>query len=437
MTSTAVTELCGVNSNLQCKPGVGKAQANGFADAFMTASGNENEIAKSENLSKIHGTDVQRDRIISKQQKDVEKFNIKEKNIEEEMEKKASEIAAVIADKVNSVSEENISPEDVENIEGASLFTKDGRQQIVEELLGIADPIEMITDGEIYDMFVEMEGDVEVLMAELEDELGITDDEIENILKKLTENLEGENILPEIETEGLENTADFKAETDFEEITVTEETADTLKTENSLTGIDAKKEADDKSEDSKENNSSNNMTAMAQNFNPETVGDEFTVQTPESNTDEFISTQRIMEQITDYIKSKSSEDHKEVEMQLHPENLGNIHLSVTSKSGNVTANIIAQSESVRAALETQMIQLKESFEEHGITVDAVEITVRNERFDRNMDDSRDDANREAERKPAARRLNLSGLINGEEIEEEDEIAAEMMVANGNSLDYKA
>ena len=70
-----------------------------------------------------------------------------------------------------------------------------------------------------------------------------------------------------------------------------------------------------------------------------------------------------MRQIMDYMKVSVKADSSELEMQLHPQSLGTLHIQMASRNGVVTANFIAQNETVKAALESQMVQLKENFAE--------------------------------------------------------------------------
>lgn len=63
-------------------------------------------------------------------------------------------------------------------------------------------------------------------------------------------------------------------------------------------------------------------------------------------------TQDIMRQIMDYMKVSVKADSSDLEMQLHPQSLGTLHIQVASKNGVVTANFITQNETVKAALES-------------------------------------------------------------------------------------
>ena len=150
-----------------------------------------------------------------------------------------------------------------------------------------------------------------------------------------------------------------------------------------------------------------------------------------------VNTERIMEQITESIKLSSTDGISEMEMQLHPASLGTLQVQVTSKGGVLTANFITQNEAVKAALESQMIQLKNQFEEQGVRVEAIEVTVQTHEFERNLDQGRgnNSQGQEPSRRGRVRRLNLNDPMTAEEPEEEDMLAKDMMEANGNTVDY--
>ncbi len=148
----------------------------------------------------------------------------------------------------------------------------------------------------------------------------------------------------------------------------------------------------------------------------------------------------IMRQIMDYMKIQIKPDVSNVEMQLHPENLGTLQIHVSSKGGNITAQFFTQNETVKAVLESQMIQLKENFAEQGVKVDAIEITVQTHQFEQNLEQGRGRSQNEPDKKVRTRRIRLDGALTMENLdtmEEEDQLAAEMMAANGSTVDYTA
>ena len=152
-------------------------------------------------------------------------------------------------------------------------------------------------------------------------------------------------------------------------------------------------------------------------------------------------TQDIMNQIMDHMKINLKADVQELQMQLHPASLGTVNVQIASKDGAVTAHFTTQNETVRAVIETQLIQLKQQFEEQGIKVDAVEVTVANHQYGEQFSQEHENTNGQA-RKSAkgTRRINLDELDEEEgleEMEETDRIAVEMMQASGNTVDYTA
>ena len=152
----------------------------------------------------------------------------------------------------------------------------------------------------------------------------------------------------------------------------------------------------------------------------------------------------MMQQIMDYIKVEVKPDMNSLQMQLHPEELGTLQIEITNKNGMVTAQFTTQDESVKAVIETQLIQLKENLNEQGVKVQAVEVTVASQQFDRNLDkNGRENAAGEEQEKASKkqiRRINLNELDMETELEDADDairIAADMMARNGNTIDFMA
>lgn len=151
-------------------------------------------------------------------------------------------------------------------------------------------------------------------------------------------------------------------------------------------------------------------------------------------------TRMIMDQILDFMKFKLGDGLTQLEMQLHPENLGTLQIQIASRHGVLTAQFTAQNEAVKAALESQMVQLQEHFEEQGVKVEAIEVTVQSHAFERNLEQGNQERH-QAEQNAAAqnrvRRLNLGNPeeMPEEELNEADRLAADIMAQSGNSVDY--
>lgn len=150
----------------------------------------------------------------------------------------------------------------------------------------------------------------------------------------------------------------------------------------------------------------------------------------------------VIRQIAQNVRVGISQENTSMEMQLNPENLGKIYLQVTAREGSVHATIAAQNEAVRAALETQVAELKENLNQAGVKVDAVEVTVASHEFEKNLEQNERQQQNEGERQQemVSRRKNSGVTLSGgteEILSEEEALAARIMQDNGNSVDFTA
>ncbi|MCR5223016.1 MAG: flagellar hook-length control protein FliK, partial [Lachnospiraceae bacterium] len=152
--------------------------------------------------------------------------------------------------------------------------------------------------------------------------------------------------------------------------------------------------------------------------------------------------QEIVRQVTDFIRVNISPEETSMELQLHPASLGTIHMNIASQNGIVTAQLLVQNESVKEALESQLMQLQETFEEQGTKVEAVEVAVASYNLDRGPFQDRDDRQdrQNADEQRGRRRINLNlNDLNADDLElsEEDQLAKDVMEMNGTSVDFSA
>lgn len=150
---------------------------------------------------------------------------------------------------------------------------------------------------------------------------------------------------------------------------------------------------------------------------------------------ELPESQQVMNQILDYMKVSMKPEDTILNMQLHPENLGTLHIQITAREGIMTAHFTASSEAVKSVLETQMVVLKENLEQQDIKVDAIEVTVETHQFESNLEQGRQRGEEESGRKPRRRRLNIGSLESEEELTQPDQVLSEMMAQSGSSVDY--
>ena len=83
----------------------------------------------------------------------------------------------------------------------------------------------------------------------------------------------------------------------------------------------------------------------------------------------------ILDQVVSQIRLRVVADTTKLEMQLHPASLGKVNVAVSAAAGVTTAVLTVENQAAKEALESQMIILKENFQQQGLKVDAVEVTV--------------------------------------------------------------
>ncbi len=152
-------------------------------------------------------------------------------------------------------------------------------------------------------------------------------------------------------------------------------------------------------------------------------------------------TQDIMRQIMDYMKIQVKPDVTSLEMQLHPASLGTLQIHVASKGGVLTANFVAQNEAVKAALESQMVQLKDNFAQQGVKVEAIEVTVQTHQFEGNLEQGQRGSGNQnpSGRRPRSRRITPDESLATEALSgaQEQGRLAQMPGAVGSTVDYTA
>ncbi|MBQ7919988.1 MAG: flagellar hook-length control protein FliK [Lachnospiraceae bacterium] len=148
--------------------------------------------------------------------------------------------------------------------------------------------------------------------------------------------------------------------------------------------------------------------------------------------------QMIMDQIMEHMDIQLNAEESTLQMQLHPEKLGTLQVTISAKEGVMTAQFTTESEAVKAVLENQIIQLQDKFDQQNIKVEAIEITVATHGFEQNLQqDDQKDNYQEEEKKSRVRKIDLGSLETMEELPEEDQVVADMMQLHGNRVDYMA
>ncbi|MCM1261627.1 MAG: flagellar hook-length control protein FliK [Butyrivibrio sp.] len=373
---------------------------------------------------------------------------------------------------VEEVAQEmEVTPEEVEEamavlgLSAFQLLDPDNMKQLLVEISGNEDHLSILTDGELYGHLQNLLEEVSMTMEELQTSLGLSEEELNTLLadmavvetdaEEVPQNIQVQGALvnagsktDDMELDKLDGSKDYTVTVhkDGETVKVKVAVDDVTGEENSKEEVTAKAEIQTGAEnrqsgreaqgnDKGEGNTSNMM--MQTPVEQPTMGE---VIQEQPLVERYIDVDDIMNQIGEYMKLNLKADVQELELQLHPASLGNVNIQITAKDGIITAQFTTQNEAVKAAIESQLVQLRTQFDEQGLKVDAVEVAVADYRFNQNFAGNEEKSGEGADAKKNRRRINLNEL-NMEELpedmEDDERLAAQMMAQNGSTVDYTA
>ena len=259
------------------------------------------------------------------------------------------------------------------------------------------EPAAIIIDGNLTEHLTEIVNAINDMVQAMSEELQIP---VEDVVKEFESYLaDGENVESEVVTEQPVTTV-IKDEETGKEITVTMEgnrvTETTTETTQTTDNVMNQSQTDDK-ESSADANASDDQNGSSDVFAGSLLNNlSDSIQNSAGIQSDFsqfynVNATDIMNQLIDSIRVNVTADTSSMELQLTPENLGKINLTVVAKDGQITASITAQNDLVKAVIESQLIQLKETLANQGLKVTDVEVTVANQEFNRNFDDNNGNA----------------------------------------------
>lgn len=497
MIMTPVTK--GINPLMGLRPPKqnGKLQdelSGSFSDAFSKATGQQNmslqkDAGVKQNTQVKPGNTEQKGLDDSKpvkvkdtgSQKELSKTDDAQtmEKVQDAAEKAGQELVGEVAEELGVTEEEVIAAMEALGFTFVDLLNVDNMTQLVLTLED-ADMLTLMTDGGLYDSLQNILGEVTQQLSQIGEAVELSPEELNVVMKQLgqQENAQpnGEvdvDAAPEKKTDAETDTKpdgkvygdakeDFGLPDGQEDYTVTvERNGEVVKVSVEVDG-NAKTETAEvtntkvaapeeelaepvkKDEGAKQEGSfqgSSNHTDLLLNHLTE---QENTVAQPEASFEtamagRTVDTQEIMNQIMNYMRVQVKADMTQMQLQLHPASLGTVNINISSKAGVITAQFMTQNEAVKAAVESQIVQLKNQFEEQGIKVEAVEVTVESHAFERNLNEGGESRHTAQEgKKKGVRKLNLNNLDLEEEVEDEaDQLAVEMMRAGGGTVDFTA
>lgn len=379
---------------------------------------------------------------------------------QETVEEKAGELMQEVADVLGIPLEKVEEAMEILGLTAVDLFDPANLKQLLLNLTDSVDEVALVTNETLYGNLQELLTAVEESLGALQEELGLNAEELDALMEQMTKEVPEEAPVqdmtqtPEVSVEGMKDYAvsvqrdgeTVQIKVTVDDATGTKSTSEQV-TDSTQTQIQApvkqEKAASDMGHGQEGANTGEHTTgnAILQHLMQQLETAETAEAPVEQPVYQSAQSEQIMNQIVEYMKFNISEETQKMEMQLHPASLGTVNVQIAAKDGVITAQFTTQNEAVRAVLETQLIQLKEQFEEQGIKVDAVEVTVANHAYgDQSFEGQQNMDQDKGSTKKGTRRINLDLLDGDEELAEMDDserIAVEMMQANGNTVDYMA
>ena len=469
MSSASITEITSyLVGNVGSDSSKAAAQTTGqdtFSQVFDKTGGEKTVVSTQETRTvKSDGESIQNhaniqkkntpDHLQGKQQ--VTKKVLEEEKMQEAAEKAAVQMVQEVADTLGIAIEEVEQVMESLGMIPIDLLSSENLTQLVIALNPGADLLTIMTNEQLFADLKGLMNTAQDLVNQLAQEFQLEPEQMTELMTGLREQAASqlepvvEKVQVPVDVQLEEAVVAFEPKLEVEKEAVSVEQKPVWQNQETQEAQTAVPVAENQSQKSKSQPDSN-----SQSNNRQPTGESFTANVMNQLSqavDEAVGTtngygvngQEIIDQITEQIKLTVKADTTEMELQLNPASLGSLKVQISSRAGVLTASFITQNEAVKAAIESQMVQLKENFEQQGLKVEAVEVNVEAHGFERSLDQQEREQNRFQEQaKKSGRRISLTGLEESEEelltddMSEGDKIIADMMIRNGNTVDYTA
>lgn len=143
----------------------------------------------------------------------------------------------------------------------------------------------------------------------------------------------------------------------------------------------------------------------------------------------------IARQIIEEVRVMAKPGQTTMELQLYPEHLGKVNVTISASEGGMSARFVVQNEMAKEAVEGQMLTLKETLSQQGIKVESIEVTVAGFSFDQNNQANEQD-NTPQKNNGNGRKITFEEAINMSE-EPTEEAVVRISDGSGLNIDYTA
>ena len=342
------------------------------------------------------------------------------------MEEAVSQIKEFVQEKFGVTEEELNSIMSALEITDDKLLDVNALTQLVMKFDKFENPSDMLINPDFNEDLKELLSQVEQIKTEsLEFKQPVGDEPKLEEESFITQNLEN------VETDNVED--DVLAEDEDVSIDETKVQIETLTTEEIVTEEATNNSANNQME-SKEQSSEKAETEETLNVNVVRPED-FAVRLTEDLSAKVGERQAItiVRQVVEQVSVQTKQGMTTMELQLYPAHLGRVVVQLVSKDGNVTAQITAETEAAKNALEGQLTLLKENLVNQGVRIENVEVTIASHAFEQNMQGERQGD----EQSGSKNRGRRAAQILGEDLSTENFETPEIIDVMGNTVSYSA
>lgn len=484
--STSAFELFSsarVNNNLSIvssDKSSNKSDVTNFDSIFSNTTKNikDNSNEQNYNVTKDNNKNVQINQNtvdknnIKNTNMNTDKNNINTENIQEDVITK--EVISEVEQNIKEIIKEELSLNDEEfemilcdlGITTLQLLIPENLQQFVLKANNQSDITAMIVNSDILEQFTQISTQLENI--DFENDFGITKEQLMNFIQndanfqQVENNINNENINEENVDEEDINSKNVNSENvnkeNIDEKSVNEENIDLKNVNKEDINIDKENvsqkdvNSDLKAEQFEQTNeeSSTDTNQQSQTDEKPTLDmnqfinnlaqyKQVSVEEISQQVEVVKQMRQIVEQIVEQVKTNVTSDTATMDMVLHPESLGRVNLSVVMKDGVMTANFVTENQMAKEALESQIMMLKDNLQNQGLKVDKVEVAIADFSFNQNQNTDTNSKEENHNEQTNSRRLNINdiNLLDDDDMSEEEALAADIMIKNGNNIDYTA
>lgn len=324
----------------------------------------------------------------------------------------------------------------------SDLMNSESLQQLLLASKGETDITSILTDENLANQMKELLEQVEGIISD--NQLGLSRDEIGDLISQAKFEMKNEPHTDAIISDGKQTEKVLSSNQPEAVNAIQNSTSEESKTTASE-GIKENAVGSILTEETKEGNSSSQQDTTEKELGAEdhfqTFIDNLVKSTGETKLDiagnvvQVTELREIANQIIERIKVSITPDQTSMELQLNPENLGKVNLNVQSKNGVMTAQFVVQNEVTKEAIESQMHILRESLNEQGIKVEAIEVTVSNYTFQQTGQEQ-SQTQSDSKNNTSGKKITLEEAMAMTE-EPEEVITEEINLGIGSQVDYTA